>query len=131
MGTAAYIISKKAAEKLLKMTEKFYVPIDHVMFGVLFPYFQKLICYQTIPAICIQDAVLRGKNSLYQSTINTRKEQFFQRVRRLMGVGTKIKRELTRLMLQMKVRAGFRKKITNTFNRKEAFILKGKNNKVS
>lgn len=124
MGTAAYIISKKAAEKLLKMTEKFYVPIDHVMFGILFPYFQELICYQTIPAICIQDVVLRGKNSLYKSTINTRRTQFFQRVRKLMGLGTKIKRELTRFMLQVKIRTGLRKKVINTFNRKEAFILK-------
>ena len=123
LGTAAYIISKKAAKKLLQMTEKFYVPIDHVMFGNLFPYFKQLVCYQVMPALCIQDTELRGKNSVFKSTMDSRKEKFFQRVRKKMGMGTKIKRELIRLALQMKARAGLRRKAINTFDRKEAFIL--------
>lgn len=123
LGTAAYIISKKAAEKLLQMTEKFYVPIDHVMFGDLFPYFKQLVCYQVMPALCIQDTELRGENSVFKSTMDSRKEKFFQRVRKKMGMGTKIKRKLIRLTLQMKARAGLRRKAINTFDRKEAFIL--------
>lgn len=75
LGTAAYVISRYAAEKLLHMTENFYVPIDHFMFGNLFPYFKKFVCYQVMPAICIQDSVLRGKDCVFRSTVNDNKER--------------------------------------------------------
>lgn len=75
VGAAAYVISRYAAEKLLHMTENFYVPIDHFMFGNLFPYFKKFVCYQVMPAICIQDSVLRGKDCVFRSTVNDNKER--------------------------------------------------------
>ncbi len=122
LGTAAYIISKEAAAKLLKMTDRFYVPIDHVMFGSLFPYFSQLICYQVVPAICIQDSEFHGDNCVFKSTIDNRKEAFFHRIRNKMGLGIKIKRELIRFGLQVKSRAGIRKKTINSFNSEEAFL---------
>ena len=53
LGTAAYVISRKTAEKLLKMTERFFIPVDHFMFSIFFPYFSEFVCYQVVPAICI------------------------------------------------------------------------------
>lgn len=132
LGTAAYVISRKAAQKYLQMSEKFFIPVDHFMFSTLFPYFNEFCCYQVVPAVCIQDTELRGKNSVYKSTIHAKKEKFARRMRRLMGLGTKTKRELIRAFLRMKSRFGIRKQIMNSFNREEAFILRKKNNtKVS
>ena len=131
LGTAAYIISRNAAQRFLQMSEKFFVPVDHFMFSTLFPYFNEFCCYQVVPAICIQDTELRGKNSVYKSTIHAKKEKFARRMRRLMGLGTKTKRELIRAFLRMKSRFGIRKQIMNSFDAKEAFILKKKDNAPS
>ncbi len=127
LGTAAYVISRKAAQKFLQMSEKFFVPVDHFMFSTLFPYFSEFCCYQVVPAVCIQDTELRGKDSVYKSTIHVKKEKFARRMRRLMGVGTKAKRELIRAFIRMKSRFGIRKQIMNSFDAKEAFILKEEN----
>ncbi len=127
LGTAAYVISKKAAQKFLQMSEKFYIPVDHFMFSILFPYFKEFICYQVVPAVCIQEMEYRGKNSVLKSTtVSSKKERFARRVRRLMGLGIKAKRELIRAFLQVKSRLGIRKKVLNTFNGKEAFIFRKK-----
>ena len=126
------MVSKKAAKRLLDMTDKFYLPIDHFMFGNLFPYFKKFICYQVIPAVCIQDIEFRGKDSIFKSMISSGKEEkFFRRVRKKMGLGAKIKRELIRFSLQVESRLGFRKKIINTFNSDESILmnLKGSDRK--
>ena len=126
LGTAAYIISRKAAQKFLQLSERFFVPVDHFMFSTLFPYFSEFICYQVVPAVCIQDSELRGSNAVYKSTIHAKKEKFSRRMRRLMGLGTKAKRELIRAFLRMKSRFGIRKQIQNTFDAKEAFIFRKK-----
>lgn len=128
LGTAAYVISRKTAEKLLQMTERFFIPVDHFMFSTFFPYFYEFICYQVVTAVCIQDIEFRGSRCVYRSTIHTEKEKFSRRIRKLMGTGAKVKRELIRIFLQIKSRFGLRKKVLNVFNSKEAFIFRKKEN---
>lgn len=126
LGTAAYVISKKAAQRFLEMSDKFSIPVDHFMFSTLFPYFSKFVCYQVVPAVCIQDSEYRGNNSVYKSTMHLKKEKFSRRIRRMMGIGVKTKRELIRIFLQIKSRLGMRKKVQNTFKTEEAFIFRKK-----
>ena len=123
LGTAAYVISKKTAQRLLQMTERFFIPVDHFMFSTFFPYFSEFTCYQVVPAVCIQDIEFRGSRCVYKSTIHDEKEKFSRRMRKLMGSGAKVKRELIRIFLQVKSRLGLRKKVLNIFDSKEAFIF--------
>ncbi|MBZ9811021.1 glycosyltransferase family 25 protein [Mesorhizobium sp. ESP-6-2] len=53
-GTAGYIISKSAAKRLLKLTERFSDPVDHVMFNPAFGVARGLKTYQILPALCVQ-----------------------------------------------------------------------------
>ena len=116
IGAAGYIISKTAARSLLEMTEHFFIPVDHVMFGHLFPYFWKLICYQVIPAICIQDKELNNKENIFKSTLSERDQKINTKK---IGICIKIKREFIRLFYQIKMGLYTKKKIFNTFNEKE------------
>lgn len=128
LGTSAYIISKKAAQKLLQMSERFFVPVDHFMFSTFFPFFSELICYQIVPAVCIQDSELRENKAVHKSTMHTDKERFSRRIRRLASFGITVKRELIRAILRMKSRFGIRKQTLNSFEVDEAFIFREKNN---
>lgn len=109
VGAAAYILSRNAAEKLLKMTERFYLPVDHVLFGHFFPYFEKLVCYQVIPALCIQEKELNGNQNIFKSTLSERDEQVRNQNARRLSVGIKTKREIIRLYHQVKALSGSRK----------------------
>lgn len=57
MGTAAYVISKQAAARLLDLSEGFRDPVDEFLFSEGSPHFAQLTVYQVIPAPCIP-----GKN---------------------------------------------------------------------
>ncbi|TPJ90396.1 glycosyltransferase family 25 protein [Mesorhizobium sp. B263B1A] len=62
-GTGGYIISKAAAERLLKLTERFSDPVDHVMFNPACGVTRGLKTYQILPALCIQSFHLYPKGS--------------------------------------------------------------------
>ena len=119
VGAAAYVVTRKAAEKLLKMTERFYLPVDHVMFGDLFPYFSQLVCYQVVPALCIQDKELNGDAGIFDTTLAARDDQIVEQKKKKLSLGIKIKREFIRFKVQMKAKSGAKKKIINTFNADE------------
>lgn len=123
IGAAAYIISKKAAKRLLNMTERFYVPVDHVMFGNLFPYFDELVSYQVIPALCVQEREIAGDDSQFGSTVEGAGQAYSRTLRKKIPLLAKIKREIIRFKLQLKARKGAKKKILNSFNKNEAFAL--------
>ncbi|WP_318012510.1 glycosyltransferase family 25 protein [Mesorhizobium sp. BR1-1-13] len=62
-GTAGYIISKSAAKRLLKLTERFSDPVDHVMFNPAFGVARGLKTYQILPALCVQSYHLYPEGS--------------------------------------------------------------------
>jgi GR25 family glycosyltransferase involved in LPS biosynthesis len=74
-GCAGYMLSISMARFLIKATEKFYAPVDHVLFGVFsFPISQSLV-YQCVPAICIQEdqlAIRQNRQSDIQSDASNR-----------------------------------------------------------
>lgn len=58
LGLAGYIITPKAAARLLQAIGKSEHAVDHLVFDPVSPLFHQLNIYQTIPALCIQDQFL-------------------------------------------------------------------------
>ena len=126
LGAAAYVISKRAAVQLLKLTETFYLPIDHVVFDNLFPYFHSLKCYQVVPALCIQDSELNGSQATYKSTLDNSSQPALSRrySKERPNLGIRLVREFKRMFYQLKSRVGLRKKIINWFPVDEGFACR-------
>jgi glycosyl transferase family 25 len=55
VGAAGYIVSRSAAARLLHFSKTVSVPFDLIVFDPRFGFFQKLVAYQLIPALCVQD----------------------------------------------------------------------------
>ncbi len=53
-GAAAYILSKSAAKKLLRLTKHLRSPVDNALFDPATLTFVRLTVYQMVPAPCIQ-----------------------------------------------------------------------------
>lgn len=74
-GSAGYLLSLAMARFLIKATEKFYSPVDHVLFGVFsFPISRSMV-YQCVPAICVQEdqlAIRQNRQSNIQSDVLNR-----------------------------------------------------------
>lgn len=126
MGAAAYIISEKAAVRLLQLSQRFYVPVDHFMFGSLFPFFGQFNCYQVMPAVCIQDKELNGEAVTFASTLGDRDKENEKRKKQKSGLFIKIKREFIRFCIRRKERAGAKKEAVNSFHADEAFVSRQK-----
>lgn len=85
-GTAGYVISRRAAEDLLSLSEFISLPVDDFMFNPERSTSRKLKIYQLDPAICVQDNVLDpetafrshigGRNELIQSLREPRPKGF-------------------------------------------------------
>lgn len=58
LGLAGYIITPRAAARLLQAIGQSEHAIDHLVFDPVSPLFHQLNIYQTIPALCIQDQFL-------------------------------------------------------------------------
>ncbi|KQZ54583.1 hypothetical protein ASD54_04435 [Rhizobium sp. Root149] len=58
LGLAGYIITPKAALRLLKAIGQSAHAVDHLVFDPVSPLFDELVIYQTLPALCIQDQFL-------------------------------------------------------------------------
>lgn len=58
LGTAGYLISRRAAARLLEYTEKMDVPVDSIMFGEGRAMMSRHAVHQIVPAACIQEIVL-------------------------------------------------------------------------
>lgn len=133
IGTAAYVISRQAAVRLLELTKTFYLPVDHVMFDNLFPYFCSLKCYQVVPALCIQDSELNGGQATYKSTLDNGDQSTLLRCysKERPNFEIRLVRELKRIFYQLKSRAGLRKKIINWFPVDEGFACRQKKTDMS
>ncbi|MDR3506518.1 MAG: glycosyltransferase family 25 protein [Caulobacteraceae bacterium] len=58
LGTAGYLISRRAALRSLAYTEKMDVPVDSIMFGAGRSMMSRHAVHQLVPAACIQEIVL-------------------------------------------------------------------------
>jgi glycosyl transferase family 25 len=59
IGAGGYLVTRKGAEKLLKMSETFSDPVDHFLFNPELPSASSLVAFQLTPAICMQDFFLK------------------------------------------------------------------------
>lgn len=105
-GSAAYIVSKSAARKLLDAVGAFDCTVDEFLFD---PREQKnYICYQLHPSICIQDAILNSDGGELGSVIHGERlalqgeAPVAQKPR---GIA-KIRRELIRPFRRLRSKAG-------------------------
>ncbi|WP_269930566.1 glycosyltransferase family 25 protein [Aminobacter sp. HY435] len=57
LGTGAYVISRRAARKLLELSTEITEPVDVFMFDPASHAWRHLVVYQVDPAVCIQDIV--------------------------------------------------------------------------
>ncbi|MFC6489647.1 glycosyltransferase family 25 protein [Nitratireductor sp. GCM10026969] len=58
-GAGGYIVTRKGAEKLLRMCARFDSPVDQFIFDPALPSAASLVIYQLLPAVCVQDFVVR------------------------------------------------------------------------
>jgi glycosyl transferase family 25 len=60
VGAAGYIVSKAAAQRLLRWTKRLKAPVDHVIFDPGFMACARSTVYQLTPAICAQSQFFVG-----------------------------------------------------------------------
>jgi glycosyl transferase, family 25 len=58
LGSCAYVISRRAIERLLPLTENSADPVDEVLFNAQSKLFPRLTLYQVDPAPCVQAMLL-------------------------------------------------------------------------
>ncbi|WEX11191.1 glycosyltransferase family 25 protein [Chelativorans sp. AA-79] len=63
MGTGGYIVARKGAERLLALSERLEVPVDHFMFNSGLSSATSLTTFQLVPAVCVQDSYI-GRPSM-------------------------------------------------------------------
>lgn len=104
MGSAGYIVSKKAAGALLGATQEICVPVDHVLFNPKLETSPGKVVYQLWPALCAQEQFLGRERVKFPSLLKQdRQEQLAPRgvrQRPRASLYNKIRRELRRLSLQ-------------------------------
>jgi glycosyl transferase family 25 len=61
LGACAYVVSRRTAERLLRLTETITDPVDEFLFNEQSMHFPRLTLYQVDPAPCVQ-AMLLGKD---------------------------------------------------------------------
>ncbi len=92
-GTAGYFIRKAAAQRLIKLTERKYDPVDELMFNPILGIAQQNNIYQINPAVCIQGIRVADKQDFLSDIpegsprINnvTRLGKIFREVKRLLN----------------------------------------------
>lgn len=95
-GTAAYIVTRRGAEKLLAESQKFDTPVDHFMFNFALRGAKAFSIFQVVPAVCCQDFFLRDT----QSTIGLGSDLHNERTTKLTA-SQKCLRELKRPLMQL------------------------------
>ena len=104
MGSAGYIVSKKAAGALLEATQEICIPVDHVLFNPKLETSPGRVIYQLRPALCAQEQFLGRERVEFPSLLKQdRQEQLAPRgVRKRPRVSlyNKVRREFRRLSLQ-------------------------------
>jgi len=115
-GAAAYIVTRRGAEKLLAASERFDDPVDHFMFNPALDGARKLAIFQLVPAVCCQDFFIRDK----QATLGLGSELHDERVTRPTA-SQKLARELKRPLVQLVALAG--RTISNLLSRERWMII--------
>lgn len=72
LGTAGYLVSRAAAARLMRLTEKVEMPIDSLMFDRRGPFMREAAVHQIVPAACIQEHVLarhEGRSDVLPSSM--------------------------------------------------------------
>lgn len=100
-GCAGYVLSRRAAQRLLKASEDFVRPVDIVMFDPDQAVCRSLRVVQMVPALCIQERFLadRGERPPQHQGLIARSE-VFDPPTRLRG-GAKYRHEARRILRQI------------------------------
>ncbi|PBC09898.1 glycosyltransferase family 25 protein [Mesorhizobium sp. WSM3859] len=105
MGSAGYVVSKKAAGALLEATREIRFPVDHVLFNPELETSSGKVVYQLWPALCAQEQFLGRERVRFPSLLKQdRQEQHALREVRQKpraAVYDKVRREVRRLSLQI------------------------------
>jgi len=102
-GAAGYIISKKFAVDILRITENYLpAPVDHFLFDPRLEVMQRYVAYQLIPALCIQDCIVNRGEQTHQSLIGTVRSVEGMKLKKIkLSHFQKFKRETTRIFLKL------------------------------
>jgi glycosyl transferase family 25 len=76
-GSAAYFVSRRAARRLLELSNDFCTALDQLLFNPQFETSQGMIIYQIDPAIAVQDWVheINPKRGVFKSLLLTERSQ--------------------------------------------------------
>lgn len=83
--SAAYIVSRDCAERLLAESETFCEAIDDYLFSSLSPVFSQTTVYQLTPAVCIQSHAMRGDGKTQEVSTSIEGREAKQRGRLSFG----------------------------------------------
>lgn len=96
-GAGGYIVTRKGAEKLLAMSETFGSPVDQFIFNLDLPSGASLEIYQMLPAVCVQDFVVKEPAMVVGLGSDLHDERTGEKLK---GLG-KLWREVKRPFLQL------------------------------
>ena len=102
LGAAGYILSTKGAKLLLDyISNRKLQPVDEIIFDIFIS--QQIVpVYQMLPALCVQEMILKERQSVFSLPSSLERERR-DRMRSEKKSGlAKIRREANRLMLQAK-----------------------------
>ncbi|MBN9547809.1 MAG: glycosyltransferase family 25 protein [Alphaproteobacteria bacterium] len=104
MGSAGYIVSKKAAGALLGATQEICLPVDHVLFNSKLETSPGRVIYQLRPALCAQEQILGREGVKFPSLLKQDRQELLAsrgvRQRPRASLYNKVRREFRRLSLQ-------------------------------
>ena len=105
LGSAGYIVSRKAAGALLEATQEIRFPVDHVLFNPELETSSGKMVYQLWPALCAQEQFLGRERVRFPSLLkqNRQEQHALGEVRQKprASVYDKVRREIRRLSLQI------------------------------
>lgn len=96
-GAGGYIVTRKGAEKLLDMSKTFPSPADQFIFNLDLPSAASLAIYQMLPAVCVQDFVVKEPSMIIGLGSDLHDERTGEKLK---GLG-KLWREIKRPFLQV------------------------------
>lgn len=107
LGSGGYIISQKAANKLISKVKKLglQVPVDHMVFEDLVDEVNSKV-YQISPAICIQDIIYNKDSIRFESELEKERKPKPKNKQKI-SVGKKLNREVVRLWKQLKINEAY------------------------
>ena len=97
IGAGGYVVTRKGAEKLLKMSETFSDPVDHFLFNPELPFASSLVTFQLSPAICMQDFFLKEPAAVLGLGSDLHEERTQEKAKGLAKLWREVKRPLFQL----------------------------------